>query len=434
MHFKKSNGLNGSIKVAGDKSISHRSLIISSMAVGTTYVKGMLEGEDVLNTAKAMQSLGVPIKRHENGIWEINGVGVGGLSESNNILDMGNSGTGLRLIMGLVSPYPFNTFFCGDESLSKRPMERISIPMREMGAEVISKTGGKPPLVVIGNDETLPITYKLPVASAQVKSAILLAGLNTKGKTTVIEPKATRDHTERMLIGLGAELEIENKGGENHITITGQPELTVNNQEIEVYADPSSASFLVVAGLIVPNSHIIVKGVGINPLRAGLFTTLKEMGANLEFTNTRMIAGEEVADIEVRYSQLKGVEVPAERVPSMIDEFPILAVAASFAEGDTEMQGLAELKVKESNRLKAIYDGLVSCGVKAVMGVDYLIVTGGEVKGGAEIQTHMDHRIAMSFLIMSMASNEPVSVDDILSINTSFPEFINLCKELGALL
>ena len=425
--------LRGDIIMPGDKSISHRALMLSSQVPGTTVIHGLLEGEDVLATAKALQSLGIKITQVATGHWRVSGVGVGGLKESKDVLDMGNSGTSTRLLMGLVTPYPFTTFFTGDDSLRSRPMKRVIAPLVEMGARVIAQTGERLPIALTGTDKSQAITYRLPVASAQVKSAILLAGLNTLGSTTVIEPQATRDHTENMLKSLGFSLSIDKeKDGATQITIQGKQLLPSKERRIEVPGDPSSAAFAVVAALLCPDSQITIQNVCINPLRTGLFITLKDMGAAIAYVNERIVAGERVADIEVKSSTLKAITVPAERAPSMIDEYPILAVAAAFAKGETVMHGLSELRVKESDRLAAIVESLLACGVKARAEGDSLYVTGGTVDGGATIRARYDHRIAMSFLVLGMASKNPVTVDDATAIRTSFPNFMELMNGLGA--
>ena len=426
-------GIKGDVSIPGDKSISHRALMLSSQVLGTTRISGLLEGDDVLNTAKVLQSLGVTIHR-KDGVWEVQGVGIGGLSESDNILDLGNSGTSTRLLMGLVAPYPFTTFFTGDDSLRSRPMGRVMEPLTQMGARILAREGNKLPLSVSGTNDVMPIAYKLPVASAQVKSAVLLAGLSTPGKTTVIEPLATRDHTENMLKFFGYSVETDTLAdGSRSISLTGQQMIRPADREISVPADPSSAAFLVVAAMICGDSELTLKNICVNPLRIGLFTTLKEMGAKIEFRNERMVAGEKVADLHVASSKLKGVVVPADRAPSMIDEYPILAVAASFADGETIMHGLAELRVKESNRLNAIIDALTHCGVAARAESDTLHVTGNKAPmGGATITAHYDHRIAMAFLVFGMASQQPVTVDDATAIQTSFPNFVALMNSLGA--
>jgi len=423
--------LQGSASVPGDKSISHRALMLGALAIGETEIHGLLEGEDVLRTAAAMQLLGGQCERGRDGVWRVRGPGVGGLSEPDDVLDLGNAGTGARLLMGLVTPYDFTTFITGDRSLRARPMARVAEPLSLMGARVISRSGGRPPLAIVGTSETMPITYKLPVASAQVKSAILLAGLNTMGTTTVIEPEPTRDHTELMLKGFGAELAIEETSHGRAISLQGQPELT--GRKIVVPGDPSSAAFPLVAAAIVPGSDILLSNVGLNRHRIGLIETLLEMGADISVVNQREVAGETVGDIRVRHTTLKGVVVPQARVPSMIDEFPILSVAAAFAEGETVMQGLSELRVKESDRLAAMSRGLVSCGVKLTEGKDSLVVAGNgkPPEGGASIAVNLDHRIGMAFLVMGAASRKPVTIDEAGPIATSFPGFVPLMNGLG---
>ena len=430
------NSLRGDVKVPGDKSISHRALMLSSQVLGKTRIYGLLEGQDVISTASALRSLGVCVTRLSAQMWEVQGVGIGGLSHSTDVLDMGNSGTSTRLLMGLVSPYEFTTFFNGDASLRSRPMARVTVPLEQMGARVVASNGNRLPLALTGTQTPLPISYRLPVASAQVKSAIILAGLNTPGKTTVIEPEPTRDHTENMLSYLGYKLDITTlPDGARSITIAGQQDIASADREITVPADPSSAAFAVVAALICKNASIYIHNVCVNPLRIGLFTTLKEMGAKLSFKNEREVAGEKVADLVVESSQLKGVVVPAERAPSMIDEYPILSVAAAFAEGNTVMHGIGELRVKESDRLSAIIHALDACGVHARADGDTLTVEGAngeQPRGGGTVTTHYDHRIAMSFLVMGMASRQPVTVDDATAIATSFPDFVQLFNTLGA--
>ncbi|MBY0354521.1 MAG: 3-phosphoshikimate 1-carboxyvinyltransferase [Rickettsiales bacterium] len=423
----------GKARVPGDKSISHRSLMLASQVLGTTDITGLLEGDDVLATASALRHLGVQVTRHGAGHWEVQGVGTGGLSEPAAVLDMGNAGTGARLMMGLLASHPFVSVFTGDESLSKRPMQRVIAPLEQIGAQFMSRSGNRLPLAMRGSDMPLPITYTLPVASAQVKSAILLASLNIAGTTTVIEKEATRDHTERMLQALGFTVDTHKEAqGHTVIQLQGQQELPFARRQLCVPADPSSAAFLVVAALITPNADLLLQEVCINPLRIGIYTTLKEMGAAITFENERMVSGEIVADIHVKHSALHGVEVPAERAPSMIDEYPILAVAAAFASGTTLMQGLSELRVKESDRLAAIAAGLAANHVTATIEGDSLLVTGGPVIGGGTVTTHFDHRIAMSFLVMGMASQKPVTVDDTRAIATSFPDFMALMNRLGA--
>ena len=427
----KTNNLSGTVKVPGDKSISHRSLIFASQAIGRTKITGLLEGEDVIATSRALMSMGVNIKKEENSDWIIDGVGVGGLTKPCHTLDLGNSGTGVRLLMGLVSSYNFTTRFDGDESLRRRPMSRVTEPLELMNVGFESNHGCHLPLSVIGNDEIIPISYELPVASAQVKSAILLAALNCRGETTVIEPVATRDHTELMLEGLGADIKVTSlKNGGRKITLKGYPKLKA--MDILVPGDPSSAAFLVVAAIITEGSDITIENVCINNLRTGLYDTLLEMGADIKFVNKRKQAGEYIADIKVKSSRLKAVTVPASRAASMIDEYPILSIAAATADGQTVMLGLEELRVKESDRLQAVYNGLKLCGVEAIVGDDWLKITGGKVSGGADVQTNMDHRIAMSFLILGMVSKDAIKVDDITMINTSFPDFVNLMNSIGA--
>ncbi len=428
--------LHGKINVPGDKSISHRALMLSSQALGVTSVEGLLEGEDVLATAKALQALGVQIERNKDGKWRIQGVGIGGLHEATQVLDMGNAGTGARLMMGLLAPYPFVSCFTGDLSLCSRPMKRIIGPLTQMGAEFMARGDQYLPLSMRGTADACPITYRLPVASAQVKSAILLAGLNTPGLTTVIEPEATRDHTERMLNYLGIHVnETLNENNERVISLQGHQSTQRIDRAIRVPGDPSSAAFPIVAALITPGSEILINHVCINPLRTGLFTTLQEMGADLTIENEREEAGEHIADIRVRHSALKGITVPAERAPSMIDEYPILAIAAATAKGKTVMHGLAELRVKESDRLQAILNGLAANGVTAQAEGDTLIVHGMQGKmipGGGTVETRLDHRIAMSFLVLGMICATPVTVDDARAINTSFPGFALLMNKMGA--
>ena len=429
----KANALSGNITVPGDKSISHRVLILGSIAVGETHVEGLLEGEDVLAAAAAMRALGAKISRDDAGLWTVIGCGVGGLHEPNQILDMGNSGTAVRLLMGLVGTQTFTSTFTGDESLNSRPMERVMGPLRQMGAQFTSRSGGRLPITVSGCELIKPIEYELPVASAQVKSAILLAGLNAPGKTTVIEPQPTRDHSERMLRHFGAEVITENlDGGGVKITLTGQPEL--EGRDITVPADISSAAFPIAAALIVPGSNLLIRNVGVNPLRAGLIKTLQEMGGKITIENSRGEAGEPLADLRVEASQLHGITVPASRAPSMIDEYPVLSVVATCATGTTHMVGLAELRVKESDRLAAMATGLAACGVQIEETEDSLTVHGSDqpIDGGALIAANLDHRIAMAFSVLGMVSLNPVTIDDGSPIATSFPGYIKLMNSLGA--
>ncbi|AWJ84315.1 3-phosphoshikimate 1-carboxyvinyltransferase [Azospirillum sp. TSH58] len=426
--------LAGTIRVPGDKSISHRSLMLGAVAVGETVIHGLLEGEDVLNTAAAMRLLGAQAERGGDGVWRVRGVGLGGLGEPTQVLDMGNSGTAARLLMGLVASHPITCVFTGDASLNKRPMARVTGPLEQMGARFVGRSGGRLPLAVVGSDRTVPITYRLPVASAQVKSAIILCGLNTAGTTTVIEAEPTRDHTELMLRHFGATVTTERmEDGSLAVSVVGQPELT--GREIVVPADPSSAAFPAVAALLRPGSELLLPGVGMNPRRTGLYDTLVEMGADIAFENRRDEAGEPVADLRVKHGPLKGIVVPADRAPSMIDEYPILAAAAACAEGTTVMLGLKELRVKESDRLAMVADGLTKCGVKVEVGADDSLTvygTGKPPQGGATVATAMDHRIAMSFLVLGMATAEPVQVDDGAFIDTSFPGFVALMNGVGA--
>jgi 3-phosphoshikimate 1-carboxyvinyltransferase len=423
----------GRARVPGDKSISHRALILGALTVGETTVGGLLEGEDVLRTADAMRALGAHLERTGEQAWRIRGVGVAGFAQPVGPLDFGNSGTGCRLAIGAVAGSPVTVAFVGDESLRSRPMRRVLDPLEKMGARVLEVAdGGRLPLTIRGAADPIPIIYEPPVASAQLKSAVLLAGLAAPGETTVIEAEATRDHTERLLKHFGAKITSKSHGEHGRrIVLKGQPELEPAN--VLVPADPSSAAFPLVAALLVPGSELVLEAVMTNPLRTGLLTTLREMGASIEVVDKRDDGGEEIADLRVRSSTLKGVEVPAERVPSMIDEYPILAVAASFAEGVTRLQGLQELRVKESDRLAATTDMLRANGIAAEIEGDDLIVQGkGRPAGGAEVKTHMDHRIAMSALVMGLASENPVRIDDSAFIATSFPGFVELMRSIGA--
>jgi 3-phosphoshikimate 1-carboxyvinyltransferase len=428
----KARALSGRIAVPGDKSMSHRALIFGAIAVGTTRITGLLEGEDVLNTARALRRLGVPIERDGDGTWIVHGVGLGGLAEPEAVLDLGNSGTGARLLMGLVATHPFTSFFTGDESLCRRPMARVTDPLTQTGARFVARSGSRLPLAVIGAKEPLPIEYRLPVPSAQVKSAILLAGLSAPGETSVTEPEPTRDHTENMLRHFGATVAVADGADGRRITVTGEPELVAS--DLTVPGDPSSAAFPLVAALLVPGSQVTLVNIGLNKLRAGLFETLADMGADIKYENRRVEGGEPIADIVVRAGALKGVTVPAERAPRMIDEYPILAVAAAFAQGRTAMHGLKELRVKESDRLAATATGLAACGVKVAIEGDSLIVdgTGKPPAGGGAIAAKLDHRIAMSFLVMGMAARQATRIDDGATIETSFPGFAALMNGAGA--
>lgn len=422
--------LAGTVKVPGDKSISHRALMFGALATGTTRITGLLEGEDVINTARAVTALGAPAAK-EGDTWVVKGRGVGGLSQPAGPIDFGNSGTGTRLMMGVIAGNPVRVTMTGDASLSRRPMRRVLGPLKKMGLE-IEDDRETLPLTVRGSDALTPMVYELPVPSAQVKSAILLAGLHAAGETTVIEAEATRDHTERMLRYFGAEVRAEKKDGKTHITVKGDAEL--RGRDVVVPGDPSSAAFLVCAALLVPGSAVTIEGVLVNETRTGLYITLQEMGGDVTLLNLREENGEPIADIRARASKLKGVVVPPERAPSMIDEYPVLAAVAAFAAGDTAMHGLAELKVKESDRLAATAAGLRVNGVAADVEGDTLIVhgTGGPVRGGGTVATHLDHRIAMAFLTLGLASEQPVTVDDTAMIATSFPEYLGLMQRLGA--
>jgi len=426
--------LNGRAEVPGDKSISHRSLILGALSVGETKISGLLEGQDVLDTAKAMRAFGAEVTDLGEGNWSVHGVGVGGFAEPENIIDCGNSGTGVRLIMGVMATSPITATFTGDASLNGRPMARVIDPLAEFGCQSVGRKGGRLPMTLVGAADPVPVRYVVPVPSAQVKSAVLFAGLNAPGKTVVIEKEVTRDHTERMLAGFGAEITIEETDEGRVITLTGQPEL--KPQTIAVPRDPSSAAFPVCAAIIVPGSDVLVPGIGLNPTRAGLFTTLREMGADLTYENEREEGGEPVADLRARFSpDLHGIEVPVERAASMIDEYPVLSVVASFASGKTHMPGVKELRVKESDRIDAMATGLRANGVDVDEGPDWWSVHGlghGNVKGGATCVSHLDHRIAMSFMIMGMAASNPVSLDDGGPIATSFPIFEGLMGGLGA--
>jgi 3-phosphoshikimate 1-carboxyvinyltransferase len=433
MSARRSAGLKARLRVPGDKSISHRALILSALTVGETTIAGLLEGEDVLNTAKVMRALGARVERTGEGAWSVRGVGVGGFAQPGTVLDFGNSGTGCRLVMGAVAGCPVTATFDGDGSLRKRPMQRVLDPLQRIGARVLhAGEGGRLPIALKGATDALPIVYEPPVASAQLKSAVLLAGLNAPGETVVIEKEATRDHTEKMLTHFGADIRTEPHGGHGRrIVLRGQPELVP--APVQVPADPSSAAFPLVAALIAERSELVLDGVMMNPLRTGLFTTLQEMGASVETLSARNDGGEDVADLRVKTSALRGVDVPAERAPSMIDEYLVLAVAAAFAQGTTRMRGLQELRVKESDRLAATADMLRVNGVEVEIEGDDLIVHGrGRVPGGGTVATHMDHRLAMSALVMGLASERPVAVDDASFIATSFPGFVEMMRGTGA--
>lgn len=426
--------LTGEAHVPGDKSISHRSLILGALSVGETRIEGLLEGEDVLDTARAMRAFGAEVIEHGAGRWSVHGVGVGGFREPDQVIDCGNSGTGVRLIMGAMATSPITATFTGDASLNKRPMARATDPLALFGAQSVGRSGGRLPMTVVGAADPVPVRYVVPVPSAQVKSAVLLAGLNAPGQTVVIEREATRDHTERMLAGFGAEIVTRDTDEGREITLTGQPELVA--QDIVVPRDPSSAAFPVCAAIIVPGSDVLVPNIGLNPTRAGLFTTLREMGADLTYENLREEGGEPVADLRARFSpDLHGIEVPPDRAASMIDEYPVLSVVAACATGDTVMRGVKELRVKESDRIEAMATGLRANGITVEDGPDWWIVTGqghGNIPGGATVASHLDHRIAMSFLVLGMVSRASVTVDDASPIATSFPVFEPLMRALGA--
>jgi len=434
MSSKRVTNLRGQAKVPGDKSISHRSLILGALSVGQTKIHGLLEGQDVIDTAKAMSSFGALVEKHENGYWTVDGFGVGGFAEPEKVIDCGNSGTGVRLIMGAMSTTNITATFTGDASLNRRPMARITEPLNLFGAKTYGRRHGKLPITVVGAASAVPITYQTPVASAQIKSSILFAGLNTAGETIIIEKEKTRDHTERMLQGFGAEVETETTSTGHMVRIKGYPELLP--QEIKVPRDPSSAAFPVCAALITEGSDVLVPNIGLNPTRSGLFETLREMNANITFENESFQGGEPVADIRAKFSpNMIGIDVPPERAASMIDEYPILSVVASFAKGKTLMREVNELRVKESDRIDAMAKGLRSNGLSIEEGEDWWSVEGREidgVKGGGICETFLDHRIAMSFLILGMASKSSVKIDDSSPITTSFPIFESLMAELGA--
>ncbi|WP_035485685.1 3-phosphoshikimate 1-carboxyvinyltransferase [Geminicoccus roseus] len=430
----RTGALEGTLRVPGDKSISHRSLMFSALAVGESRIEGLLEGEDVLATAHALQKLGVEIARTGEGAWSVHGVGVGGLAEPADVLDMGNAGTGARLMMGLLAGHPFTSIMTGDGSLRSRPMARVMAPLARMGAAFTGRSGQRLPAAITGTRDLLPLAYQSPVASAQVKSAILLAGLHAKGETTVTEPLASRDHTERMLAHMGAAVASETgPDGALTVRITGRPELRPSS--FLVPSDPSSAAFPVAAAAVTPGSRVLVQGVCVNPLRTGLFITLREMGAVITEQNQRSVGGEVVADLLVEGGELRGVDVPEGRAPSMIDEYPVLSVVASLARGTTRMRGLAELRVKESDRLAVMAEGLAACGATVEVENDDLIVHGSggsALAGGVTVDARLDHRIAMSFLVLGGLADQPVEVLGAEAILTSFPGFVPLMNGLGA--
>ncbi|GLR66448.1 3-phosphoshikimate 1-carboxyvinyltransferase [Acidocella aquatica] len=425
-----STPLAGEIAVPGDKSISHRALMFGALAVGQTRITGLLEGEDVLRTAAAMRALGAEITR-DGGDWLVSGRGIGGLTPPEDVLDMGNSGTAARLLAGILATHDFSSVMTGDASLRKRPMGRVIEPLKASGAVFTAREGNRLPLTIQGARDALPITYRLPVASAQVKSAILLAGLNARGITEVEEPEPTRDHSENMLTHFGAQVKVTQAGRGRMIRLTGQPELRA--ADVVVPGDPSSAAFPLVAGLLVAGSKLVINGVGLNPLRTGLFDTLREMGAELEIRDFRIQGGENVGDIHVEHTALVAVDVPAGRAPSMIDEYPVLAVACACARGVSRLRGLSELRVKESDRLAATAAMLRAGGVRVEIEGDDLIIHGStQPAGGGLVETHMDHRLAMSALVFGQATREPMRIDDASFIDTSFPGFVALMRRLGA--
>ena len=434
MRASSSRPFKGEVSIPGDKSISHRSLILGALALGQTRITGLLEGKDVLDTARAMVSFGAQVEKVEGGEWYVEGVGVGGFAEPETVVDCGNSGTGVRLIMGAMATTPINVTFTGDHSLNSRPMGRVTDPLSKFGVATFGRSKGSLPMTIVGARSPIPIQYTVPVPSAQVKSALLLAGLNVPGDTIITETEKTRDHTERMLSSFGAEIKVEDYSNQRLISLSGYSEL--KGQNVRVPSDPSSAAFPICAAITVEGSDILVPNITLNETRAGLFTTLIEMGANLSFENEREESGEPVADIRACFSpDLQGIEVPPERAASMIDEYPILAVVAANASGETSMRGVRELRVKESDRIDAMAKGLRSNGVSVDEGEDWWIVKGngvGSVKGGSTCQTFLDHRIAMSFLILGLSSQKYIEIDDCSPINTSFPNFIQLMRELGA--
>lgn len=423
----------GTVRVPGDKSLSHRALMFAAMTIGETRIDGLLESGDVMATLEALRALGVTIEAGSDGSWRVQGVGVGGLAEPDCVLDLGNAGTGVRLLMGLLAGQPFTSFLTGDRSLCRRPMGRVAKPLAEMGVVYRARSGDRLPLAITGSNGLSPIIYEQPVASAQVKSAVLLAGLHAPGQTSVIEPSPSRDHTERMLNHLGAEVTTEAMvDGRSKVTITGQPELTA--ADLSVPGDPSSAAFLLTAAALNPGSKLRIENVGQNPLRTGFLRCLEDMGAKLSYGNGRLLAGEPVSWMEIEHGPLQGIDVPSSRAPSMIDEYPILAVAASMANGTTRMTGLGELRVKESDRLKAMADGLAAAGVNVEMGEDSLTVEGlsQPPAGGCLVDADHDHRIAMSFLVMGGLTKAPIEVSGAETIETSFPGFSDLMNGLGA--
>ncbi|WP_414639532.1 3-phosphoshikimate 1-carboxyvinyltransferase [Allosphingosinicella sp.] len=433
MSFSASGPLKGAAEVPGDKSISHRALMLAAVACGRSRIAGLSEAEDVASTAAALRAMGVKIERADDGAWEVHGVGTGALLQPRSALDMGNSGTSARLLMGLIASHPVTATFTGDASLSRRPMDRVIAPLQRLGAEATAAPGGRLPLTLRGVCPALPLTHRLTVASAQVKSALLLAGLNTPGITTVIEEVPTRDHTERMLQLFGAEVQVADRNGTREISVRGEADL--RPQALHIPADPSAAAFLAVAALIVPGSAIRIEGVGVNPMRMGFYDTLREMGADLHFSAQRMVSGEPVADLEVRHAPLSAVSIDRARAPAMIDEFPIFFIAAAFAEGESRATGLSELRVKESDRIAAMAAGLQAIGAEVAESDDGLIIRGSggaPLAGGATIASRLDHRISMSFAVAGLRCAAPVTVDDMNPVSTSFPGFAAALQGLAA--
>ena len=421
--------------VPGDKSISHRAVILGALSVGETRISGLLEGEDVLATVRAVQQFGAYAEKLESGDWTIYGAGTGGFAEPDNVIDCGNSGTGVRLLMGAMATTPIYAVFTGDRSLRSRPMRRITDPLEGFGAKCSCRQGGYLPISILGSENPIPVNRELTTPSAQVKSAILLAGLNAPGQTVVTERSATRDHSERMLKAFGAKVSVHEDGGHNVIMLEGYAELKPQN--VVVPADPSSAAFPAAAAAIVQGSDLMIRGIGVNPTRSGFYETLREMGADMEFLDHRTEGGEPVADLQIRWSQLRGIEVPPARAPTMIDEYPVLAAVAAFAEGETVMRGVSELRIKESDRIAAVAEGLAACGVSTRQDEDELVVIGngtGGVEGGATCRSFLDHRIAMSFACLGLGARNPVSIDDASPISTSFPGFVELMSKLGAVI
>lgn len=432
MEFGAAGPLRGTARIPGDKSISHRALMLAAMAVGRSRIEGLCEGSDVHSTIAALRAMGVRIERRDDGAWEVEGGGTGGLLQPEAALDMGNSGTSTRLLMGLVASHPIAATFTGDESLSRRPMDRVIEPLARIGADVAAAPGGRLPLTLRGLCPAVPAEHRLTIASAQVKSALLLAALNIPGVTRVVEPVPTRDHSERLLRRFGAGISVEPEGAGNRIALRGEAEL--RPQDLRIPGDPSAAAFLAVAALIVPGSEVRIEGVGVNPMRTGLFDLLRAMGGDLGFEDQRDLDGEPVADLVVRHSRLAAIDVPPEMVPRMIDEFPIFFVAAAFADGVSRATGLGELRLKESDRIGALAEGLGAIAVKAEACGDGLTIRGfpgGPLAGGVAVRSHLDHRLAMAFAVAGLHCRRPVSVDDMAPVSTSFPGFADTLRELA---